>query len=155
MVFQDARAVKTKQRKTFEPWFFPVGDDIEQIVVDWARFLIDVKLWGLDDPLFPATKVAVVGSGQFQPVGFDPQGWSSTGPIRTIFREAFERAGLRYSNPHSFRNTLAALGREKCKTFGRNAGVGAELRPRKPHDYIRQLWQGRAASAAGACAECR
>jgi integrase len=117
MVFQDARAVKTKQRKTFETWFFPVGDDIEQIVIDWGRFLIEEKLWGLDDPLFPATKVSVAGSGQFQPVGFDRQPWGSTGPIRTIFREAFERAGLPYSNPHSFRNTLAALGREKCKTL--------------------------------------
>jgi hypothetical protein len=27
--------------------------------------------------------------------------------IREIFREAFDRAGLPYFNPHSFRNTLA------------------------------------------------
>jgi len=35
-------------------------------------------------------------------------------PIRTIFREAFERAGLPYPNPHSFRETIVALGREIC-----------------------------------------
>jgi hypothetical protein len=88
--FAERGAVKTKQRKTFETWFFPAGQDIEQIVVDRVRFLIEEKLWGLDDPLFPATKVAVVDSGQFQPVGLDRQPWGSTGPVRTIFREAFD-----------------------------------------------------------------
>ncbi len=48
-------------------------------------------------------------------------GWNgSTGaaasPIRTIFREAFDSAGLPYFNPHSFRNTLVRLGQEVCKT---------------------------------------
>jgi integrase len=35
-VDQDAREVKTKFSKTFTTWFFPVGDDIRQIVVDWV-----------------------------------------------------------------------------------------------------------------------
>ena len=34
-VFQDARDVRTKNRKTFTTWFFPVGTDVEAIVVDW------------------------------------------------------------------------------------------------------------------------
>ena len=37
-------------------------------------------------------------------------------PIRTIFREAFEAAGLPYFNPHSFRNTLVRFGQDVCKT---------------------------------------
>jgi integrase len=36
--------------------------------------------------------------------------------IRTIFREAFQRAGLPYFNPHSFRNTLVRLGQDLCKS---------------------------------------
>lgn len=32
-------------------------------------------------------------------------------------RAAFESAGLPVPNPHSFRNALVALGREKCKTW--------------------------------------
>ena len=44
------------------------------------------------------------------------QNWSSASPIRSIFREAFISAGLPYFNPHSFRNTLAQLGEEMCKT---------------------------------------
>jgi hypothetical protein len=39
-------------------WFFPVGDDIRQIVIDWVRFLREEKGYGPDDPLFPKTKVA-------------------------------------------------------------------------------------------------
>jgi len=33
-IFQDAREVHTKFRKTFSAWFFPVGDDIEKIFAD-------------------------------------------------------------------------------------------------------------------------
>jgi site-specific recombinase XerC len=38
-VVQDAREVKTKYSKTFSTYFFPVGEDIRQIVVDWVMFL--------------------------------------------------------------------------------------------------------------------
>src|SRR5262245_43950287 len=38
-VDQDAREVKTKFSKSFATWFFPVGDDIRQIVVDWVNYL--------------------------------------------------------------------------------------------------------------------
>ena len=55
-VDQDARQVKTKFSKSFTTWFFPIGDDISQIVVDWVNYLRKEKFWGLDDPLFPATK---------------------------------------------------------------------------------------------------
>jgi site-specific recombinase XerD len=58
-VDQDARQVNTKFSKTFTTWFFPVGDDILRIVVDWFNYLRQEKLWGLDDPLFPATKIAI------------------------------------------------------------------------------------------------
>ena len=58
-VHQDAREVKTKFSKTFTTFFFPVGDEVRQIVADWVRFLREEKLWGNDDPLFPATRIAV------------------------------------------------------------------------------------------------
>src|SRR5882724_11031683 len=51
---QDARQVKTKFSKSFVTTFFPVGDDIRSVVVDWVKFLQKDKLWGLNDPLFPA-----------------------------------------------------------------------------------------------------
>jgi integrase len=115
-VDQDAREVKTKFSKSFTTWFFPVGGDIRQIVVDWVTYLRQEKLWGLDDPLFPATKIVVGDTRHFVASGLDRKHWSSAGPIRTIFKDAFAAAGLPYFNPHSFRKTLARLGGQKCRS---------------------------------------
>lgn len=115
-VNQDAREVRTKFSKTFTTWFFPVGDEIRTIVEEWVNWLKTEKLWGLDDPLFPATRISLGPSRQFEVAGLDRKNWSSAGPMRVIFREAFEAAGLPYFNPHSFRKTLALLGERVCHT---------------------------------------
>jgi integrase len=112
----DAREVRTKFSKSFVTTFFPVGKDIRAVLVDWVTFLRRDKLWGLDDPLFPATKVAVGEGLRFAAAGLDRKHWSSAGSIRTIFKEAFGALGLPYFNPHSFRKTLALLGGELCQT---------------------------------------
>lgn len=115
-VYQDAREVRTKFSKTFTTFFFPVGDEIREIVSDWVKYLREVKLWGNDDPLFPATRIEQNADRQFKAVGLDRKNWSNATPIRTIFRQAFEDADLPYFNPHSFRNTLALLGESLCQT---------------------------------------
>jgi hypothetical protein len=48
--------------------------------------------------------------------GLDRKHWSSAGPIRKIFKDAFAGASLPYFNPHSFRKTLAQLGETVCRT---------------------------------------
>jgi integrase len=116
MVLQDAREVNTKFSKTFTTWFFPVGDDIRAIFAEWIAYLRDQKLWGGDDPLFPATAV-VNGKGlKFEVSGLARRHWSNAGPIRAIFRDAFALARLTYFNPHSFRKALAQLGERVCRT---------------------------------------
>lgn len=55
-VVQDAREVNTNYSKTVTTWFFPVGDGIRDMVEEWVVYLREQKLWGGDDPLFPATK---------------------------------------------------------------------------------------------------
>ncbi len=115
-VNQDAREVNTKFSKTFNTFFFPVGDEVRMIVVEWITYLREERLWGNDDSLFPATRVALGSSMQFETDGLDRKHWSNATPIRTIFRKAFIDAGLPYFNPHSFRNTLVRLGEEVCKT---------------------------------------
>jgi integrase len=109
-VHQDARDVKTKFSKTFITYFFPVGEEIKEIVTEWVRYLGEEKLWGNDDPLFPATRIVLGSTRQFEAAGFERKHWSTASPIRTIFREAFERASLPYFHPHSLRKTLARLG---------------------------------------------
>jgi len=115
-VYQDAREVKTKFSKTFTTFFFPVGEEVREVVKDWVCFLHQQKLWGNGDPLFPRTRIRMSESKQFQADGLDRQHWSTAAPIRAIFREAFERAGLPYFHPHSIRKTLARLGEQLCNS---------------------------------------
>ena len=115
-IVQDAREVRTKFSKSFTTWFFPVGEEVRQIVVDWVRFLTSEKLFGPSDPLFPATRVARGQDHRFQAGGLSRSQWSNATPIRAVFKEAFTNAGLPYSNPHSFRKTLTQLGERICHT---------------------------------------
>lgn len=115
-LIQDAREVATKFGKTFTSTFFPVGDDIRSIVVDWVEYLTTELLWGPDDPLFPATRVEGGIDRTFRPVGLERRHWSSAEPIREIFRRAFRAAGLPYYPPHRLRNTLVLLGEALCQT---------------------------------------
>jgi hypothetical protein len=61
--------VKTKFSKSFATWFFPVGEDIRRIVVDWVTYLRHEKLWGLDDPLFRQRRswLGTVGISRHRP----------------------------------------------------------------------------------------
>jgi len=115
-VYQDAREVRTKFSKTFMTYFFPVGADIKQIVVDWVLYLLEEKLWGGDDPLFPATRVEVGQDALFEVTGLEREHWSNSDPVRRVFKEACEGAGMPYFNPHSLRKTLVRLGEQLCKT---------------------------------------
>jgi integrase/recombinase XerD len=114
--YQDAREVKTKFSKTFTTQFFPVGDEIGRIVGDWADYLRRVKLWGHDDPLFPKTLMTIGSARQFEHVQLSREHWANATPIRSIFRNAFEAAGLPYYHPHSLRHTLAQMGERLCRT---------------------------------------
>jgi integrase len=115
-VYQDARDVKTKFRKTFITYFLPVGGEIRDIVAEWVTHLREIQLWGNDDPLFPATEVHLDEARHFHAAGLTRKHWSGAAPIRAIFRDAFRTAGLPYFNPHSLRNTLVQLGETVCTT---------------------------------------
>lgn len=115
-VFQDARDVNTKFSKTFTSYFFPVGDDVVQIVEDWVDCLKNELLFGHDDPLFPKTAVKRGDAKVFEAVGVTREHWSTASPIRNIFKEACAGAGLPYYNPHSLRKTLVRLGQAVCQS---------------------------------------
>lgn len=127
-VEQDARTVATKFAKTFRTVFMPVCDGALELVAEWVKELRDVHLCGPDDPLFPATAMGLGETGGFQPQGLARHGWASSGPIRDVFRRAFEGAGLPYFNPHSFRAMLVRhamtldLSPEEMKAWSQNLG---------------------------------
>jgi hypothetical protein len=97
-------------------------------VTDWVHYLRIEKLWGLDDPLFPRTRIVVGASRHFEAVGLDRNGCSNATPIRAIFKDAFTGAGLLYFSPHSFWKTLAQFGErvgetpEAFKAWSQNLG---------------------------------
>ena len=80
------------------------------------RYLAGELLWGPDDPLFPATRIVVGNSHLFEASGLERKHWSSAAPIRRVFKEAFEAAGLPYFNPHSIRITLVHHGERICRS---------------------------------------
>jgi integrase len=55
-------------------------------------------------------------SRQFEVGGLKRACWSTASPIRKVFKEAFEHAGVPYFNPHSLRHLLVRHGQELCKT---------------------------------------
>ncbi len=166
--FQDAREVKTKFSKTITTYFFPVGDVIHAILQDWVKYLRDELLWGNDDPLFPKTEVQQGENRTFEPVGIKKEHWSTASPIRKIFKEAFESAGLPYFNPHSFRKTLVGLGESVCQTpeefkaWSQNMGHDGVLttlysygtvQPKRQAEIIQKLGSPRGAAIQNADTE--
>ena len=115
-VYQDARDVATKFSKSLTTYLFPVGPEERQIVENWVVYLRQQQLWGNDEPLFPASRTGLGVTRHFEVVGIDGKAWSTASPIRAIFKQAFEAAGLPYFNPHSVRRTLAQLGETMCQT---------------------------------------
>lgn len=113
-VFQDARDVKTKNAKTFTTFFFPIDADVVAMVLAWFTELREQHLFGPTDPAFPPTLVSVGASGLFEPSGLSRTHWANANGIRTIFKNAFEAAGLPYFHPHSFRHTLGQLSLVMC-----------------------------------------
>lgn len=146
-IFQDAREVATKFSKTFNTYFFPVGEDVEQIVSDWIQHLREKLLWGEEDPVFPATRIIVGNNQLFCAGGLDRKHWSNAGPIRGIFKSAFHNAGLPYYNPHSFRSTLATLAGRCCdspeqyKAWSQNLGHEKPLTTLLSYGYVEEYRQ--------------
>ena len=116
LIRQDPLEVATKFSKYIETTFFPVGDDLKQIVLNWLAYLRMERLFGPDDPIFPKTLVIVDAAEGFRPDGLSREFWADAAPIRQIFQDAFSHVGLPYFNPHSFRKTLTDLGQRICKT---------------------------------------
>lgn len=127
-VEQDARTVRTKAAKSFRTIFMPFDATAMTIVDEWVTELRREHLFGPDDPLFPATAMGLDANGAFVPTGLLRQNWTTTGPVRAIFRDAFALAGLPYYNPHSFRSMVIRhamtldLTPEEMKALSQNLG---------------------------------
>jgi integrase len=109
LVRQEPDRVHTKFAKSINTYFFPLGDDLKEIVAHWIDELQKNHLFGPNDPLFPKTKTAQGDDKSFCATGIEANHWSNASPVRDIFRQAFAATGLPYFPPHSFRHTLGHL----------------------------------------------
>ena len=125
-VYQDAREVGTKRRKTMLTYFFPVGGKSIEIVSEWLHYLKTEEKFGESDPLFPKSLIGVGQNGGFQNMGVSREYAASGNYIEDIFRKRFTQAGIPYYHPHSLRNTLVKLsydlnlGAEQMKAWSQN-----------------------------------
>ena len=146
-VDQDARDVKTKNSKTFRTYFVPISELATTVVEHWIRFRIENGASG-DAPLFPATRTAVGADQRFEVIGLSVDHWRTTSAVRSIFRAAFERAGLPYSHPHTFRKTLVAFAERTCqgpeqfKAFSQNIGHDSPMATFSAYGAVKVSRQG-------------
>lgn len=154
-VEQDARAVQTKFAKTFRTYFKPIGGDAFAILTAWCEELARDHLWSASDPLFPAPEMGVSETGGFVATGLSRHGWTTTSPIRQIFRRAFEAAGLPYFNPHSLRDMLVHFGMslnlsaEAMKAWSQNLGHADVLTTFTSYGTVPTHRQGELIRSAG------
>lgn len=112
-VVQNAREVNTKFGKNMLTSWFPVGEDIEQIVVGWVKERLESGE-NPDAPLFPAKpRYRLPGDQTQEKEAF----WKTSKSVREVFRAACQIAGINCINPHSVRDTLMLLGLEICATW--------------------------------------
>jgi len=112
----DGRTVNTKFGKSFTTGFFPIGADVERIVLDWIEELRTIHLFSDYDPLFPKTKVGIGNARQFEAQGIAREPWANPSSAARIFKDAFKNAGMPPFSPHRVRDTLAELARDHCRT---------------------------------------
>lgn len=146
---QHPQEVKTKNSKLIITYFFPVGDVITQVVIDWVNFLKKVKLFDDESPLFPSTALSLDINHKFSRTLLSTTPWKSTTSLRKVIEEAFQKAGLTYYNPHSFRHTVVQLGYNFCKTpeefkaWSQNIGHNSPLTTFVSYGNIDEYRQGK------------
>ena len=146
-VVQDAREVRTKFSKTFTTWFFPVGEDVRQIVVDWVEYLDDREaVW----PSRPAVSCNGDRAGSVSPV---PDGRPLSRALVQCHADQDHlqggvhqrRAGLRQST--LFSQDAGPARRAPMPDAGGVQGLEPEPRTRAGSDDVFELRPGRRRSA--------
>ncbi|MBB57200.1 MAG: integrase [Rhodospirillaceae bacterium] len=115
-VFQDAREVNTKAGKTIHCQFFPVDAAYRTCFTDWVAYLVEVKLFGQEDALFPKAKVGLVEGQGFANLGLAREGFANAAKLNAIIRTAFANVQMPQYTPHAFRKTLTHFGNEICES---------------------------------------
>lgn len=149
LVLQNPNEVNTKFSKRIDTFLFPLNDTLEQIFIDWTRYLREVELFAATDPLFPKTSLAQDENNCFTAIGLSREHWANATPMRTIFEDAFKRAGLPVYTPHSFRHMIVSqmyargLSVAEFKAWSQNLGHEGAMTTLTSYGKISMEEQGR------------
>lgn len=106
-IFQDPRTMRTKKSKWINTRFIPIDDTIVDIIINWVRHLKEELGFTDNDPLFPKELLQHNEYKQFVGgIALSRNHIESHGVIPKIVKRIFEKIGLKYNNPHSFRDML-------------------------------------------------
>ena len=117
----------TKFGKRIDTFFAKGFPEAEATLRDWIAYLEDEALYGLDDPLFPATAIAPTSDTPFKVDGFNRRPWKSTEPVRKIVNTAFQAAKLDNFGPHAFRHMLARHAAKNCTSVAEIVATAQNL----------------------------
>jgi integrase len=105
VIIQDPNTMRTKNSKFINTTLIPLDDGVKQIAIDWVRYLKEELHFTDNDPLFPKEAVQHDEYNQFiGGVALSRNHIESHEPITRIIKRVFERVGLKYNNPHTFRD---------------------------------------------------
>lgn len=114
-IYVSPKNMDTKFAKTRHVNFIPLPYDIVENVLLWRDYLISVGFKD-SDPLFPRVDNQFNQSNLLERCIKKDEIKSGT-TMRGIFKRAFEGAGFKYINPHSFRKTLARYAQTQSPAF--------------------------------------
>ncbi len=122
----DARAVRAKNGKSLEIFWFPVGEAFEAVVRGWIDELAS-RGARAEDAFFPKDE-ALAGDGPLVRADDAPlERWASSDAIRRAFAIACGAAGGSAYTPHAARHSLKALGDRICRTEADRDGWSRNL----------------------------
>jgi integrase len=108
--------MSVKFAKTRVVNFIELPNDIFANVIEWRDYLINIKKFKDNDPLFPIIDNRFNQENMLDQLMTNKPIKSDT-TMRNVFKHAFECAGMKYINPHSFRKTLARYAQKQSPEF--------------------------------------
>lgn len=108
LVLQNPLEVATKFGKRIDTFLFPLDEGLEEIFLDWIKYLKEDQLFAAHDPLFPQTAMGHDDNDCFTPTGLSRDPWADASPVRAIFKRAFEAADLPVFTPHRVRDMIVS-----------------------------------------------
>lgn len=122
---QDPRVQNTKYSTSITSFFIGRSEDIIQNVLGWQNELA-AKGFRKNDYLFPKITPSFTADGSTVMV-LTKAGIKSESQIRDIVKDAFQKKGLPYLKPHSFRHSIARKVRKEADATNKLIALAENL----------------------------